>query len=373
MQSIHQTALSLGRRSSSCSEQDGLAAQLSCPRHLPAVSTRGGEPLAAPAPPELCRAHPARARRWGRDLGDSSYAMPRQRFRALLALAARERLEPGVQPRGCARVCTPRVLSHEMVQPASGELVKQRELLGCLGLAAVPGRAGCHREAGLFYLNAYQRGFKSLIMNRNVHKFCHFQIVSTYIFLPQLHWALANVSARRGEQLSLEQSSGEFHCAVPASCPQLSRARQRSRAAPAAGPCARPAALTGCSWCSSPTCLRWPEPSPFGSDGCMLSPYCNSTRSSVWTVPPAQRRPAWPAVLSGESRAAETARPHNKLTLLRLPAGYPGRVALVSHLAGDKLFPSAFATKSRCVPSASRLRLLGVGSPACAPDPVLGQ
>lgn len=43
----------------------------------------------------------------------------------------RERL----QPQGCARVCTPGVLSHEMVQPAGGELVKQRELLGCLGLA----------------------------------------------------------------------------------------------------------------------------------------------------------------------------------------------------------------------------------------------
>lgn len=45
----------------------------------------------------------------------------------------RERLQPGAQPEGCARVCAPGVLSHEMVQPASGELVKQRELLGLPG------------------------------------------------------------------------------------------------------------------------------------------------------------------------------------------------------------------------------------------------
>lgn len=276
-----------------------------------------------------------------------------------------------MQPRGCARLCTPRVLSHEMVQPAGGELVKQRELLGCLGLAAVPGRAGCHREAGLFYLNAYQSGFKSLITNCNVHKFCHFQIVSTYIFLPQLRWALANISARRGERLSLEPSAGEFHCAVPASCPQLSRARQRSRAVPEAGPRARPAALAGCSRCSSPARPWWPEPSPRGSDGCTHSRYRISTRSSVRTVPPARRRPAWPAVPLGESCAAETARLHAKLTLLQLPAGYQKDKAEPWRVTNCSPAPTPLSHAMSLLGSC--LRLLGVGSPMCAPDPVLGK
>ena len=43
--------------------------------------------------------------------------------------------QPAVRERLRAWVCTPGVLSHEMVQPAGGELVKQRELLGGPGLA----------------------------------------------------------------------------------------------------------------------------------------------------------------------------------------------------------------------------------------------
>lgn len=57
----------------------------------------------------------------------------------------------GAQPEGRARLCTPGVLSHEMVQPASGELVKQRELLCSWVWLAVRGRAGCHPETDMFY------------------------------------------------------------------------------------------------------------------------------------------------------------------------------------------------------------------------------
>lgn len=51
----------------------------------------------------------------------------------LKSLGGQEQTE--VEGCGVAWLCTPGDLSHEMVQPAGGELVKRRERRGCLGLA----------------------------------------------------------------------------------------------------------------------------------------------------------------------------------------------------------------------------------------------
>lgn len=127
MQSIHQTTLSL--------TGEAALSRMGWQPRCPALSWLRASlrPWVTPRHPHLSSAERATL---GRDhLGDGLYHVQAEAEGCAPAGRVSQRCGRGCIPQGCARACTPGVFSHEMVQPAGGELVKQRELLGCLGLA----------------------------------------------------------------------------------------------------------------------------------------------------------------------------------------------------------------------------------------------